>query len=124
MRVGDEDAGDEILFPRRHAGAALAAAALRPVGGQRHALDVALVAHGDDHVLALDQVLVLDLGVHLEDLGAARGAELRLDGVELVLDDGDDAGARAQDGEIVGDLAAELRQLIADLVAAERGQAL
>ena len=124
MRIGDEDAGDEILFPRRHAGAALAAAALRPIGGQRHALDVALVAHSDDHVLALDQVLVLDLGVHLEDLGAARGAELRLDGVELVLDDGDDAGARAQDGEIVGDLAAELRQLIADLVAAERGQAL
>ena len=82
------------------------------------------MADGDDHVLALDQVLVLDLGVHFEDLGAARGAELRLDGVELVLDDGDDARARTEDGEIVGDLAAELRKLIADLVAAERGQAL
>ena len=124
MRIGDEDAGDEILFARRHAGAAFAAAALRPIGGERHALDVALVAHGDDHVLALDQVFVLDLGIHFEDLGAPRRAELRLDAVELVLDDGDDARARAEDGEIVGDLAAELRQLIADLVTAERGQAL
>jgi hypothetical protein len=63
-------AGDEILVARRHAGAALAAAALRPVGGERHALDVAGVGDGDDHVLALDQVLVLDLALAVDDLGA------------------------------------------------------
>ena len=85
VRVGDEDAGDEILVARRHAGAAFAAAALRAIGGERHALDVALVADGDDHVLALDQVLVLDLAFHLEDLGAARRAELRLDAVSSSL---------------------------------------
>jgi len=79
---------------------------------------------GDDHVLALDQVLVLDLAFHLEDLGAARGAELGLDCGELVLDDGDDAGAAAQDVEIVGNLDPKLLQLVADLVAAERGEAL
>ena len=33
-------------------------------------------------------------------------------------------GARAQDVEIVGDLGGELLQLVADLVAAERGEAL
>ena len=44
MRVGDEQPGDEILVLGRHAGAALAAAALRPVERQRHALDVAGVA--------------------------------------------------------------------------------
>ena len=104
MGVGDEDAGDEILFARRHAGAALAAAALGAIGGERHALDVAPVADGDDHVLALDQVLVLDLAFHLEDLGAARRTELGLDRGQLVLDDRDDAGAGAQDVEIVGDL--------------------
>ena len=43
---------------------------------------------------------------------------------ELVLDDGLDAGARAQDVEIVGDLGGELVELVRDLVAAERGQAL
>ena len=77
VRVGDEEAGDEILLARRHAGAALAAAALRAIGRERHALDVAGVADGDDHVLALDQVLVLDLASRLHDLGAARRGELR-----------------------------------------------
>ena len=50
--------------------------------------------------------------------------ELGLDRRQLALDDGDDAGAGAQNLQIVGDLAAELGQLVADLVAAERGQAL
>ncbi len=68
---GDEDLCDEILVARGHAGAPLAAAPLRPVGGERHALDVAAVADGDDDVLALDEVLVLDLALHLDDLGLA-----------------------------------------------------
>ena len=62
VRVGHEQPGDEILVLGRHAGAALAAAALRPVERQRHALDVARMGDGDDHVLALDQVLVLHVG--------------------------------------------------------------
>ena len=67
--------GDEILVAGRHAGAALAAAALGPIGRERHALDVAGVRHGDDHVLAGDQVLVVDVGIPIEDLGPARGRE-------------------------------------------------
>src|SRR5262249_31421439 len=114
----------EILIARRHAGAALAAAPLRAIGRERHALDVALVADGDDHVLALDQVLVLDFAFHLENFGAARGAELGFDRAELLLDDGNDAGSRAQNVEIVADLGTERLELAADLVAAERGQAL
>ena len=79
---------------------------------------------GDDHVLALDQVLVLDLAFLVDDDGAARRGELVLHGLELVLDDGLDARARAQDVEIVGDLVGELVELGLDLVAAERGQPL
>ena len=79
MGVGDEEAGDEILLLHRHAGAALAAAALRPVGVERHALDPAGVGHGDHHVLALDQVLVVDLAFLLDDLGPARRRELVAD---------------------------------------------
>ena len=71
MRRGDEQPRDEILFARRHAGAALAAAPLRAIGRERHALDVAGVADQHDHVLALDQVLVLHVGFGLDDLGAA-----------------------------------------------------
>ena len=44
MRVGHEQAGCEILVLHRHAGAALAAAALGAIGGERHALDIA--GHG------------------------------------------------------------------------------
>jgi hypothetical protein len=57
--VGNEETRDEILVARRHAGAALAAATLRAIGRERHALDVARMRDGDDHVLALDQVLVV-----------------------------------------------------------------
>ena len=51
-------------------------------------------------------------------------ANSRLDRGELVLDDRLDAGARAQDVEIVGDLVGELVQFGLDLVAPERGQPL
>ena len=57
---------DEILLAHRHAGAAAAAAALRAIGRERHALDVAGVADRDDHVLALDQRL--DIGLELDVL--------------------------------------------------------
>ena len=76
MGRGDEQPGDEILLAGLHAGAALAAAALRPIGRERHALDVAGVGDGDDHVLALDQVLVLHLAFLVEDDGAARCARV------------------------------------------------
>ena len=124
VRVRHEELGDEILLARRHAGAALAAALLRPVLGQRHALDVAGMADGDDHVLALDQVLVLEVGPALDDLGLARRRELVADRLQLVLDDRLDARARGQDVEVVADLRGELLQLLGDLVAAERGQPL
>ena len=44
--------------------------------------------------------------------------------VELVLDDRLERAPRAQDVEIVADLGGELLQLLGDLVAPERGQAL
>ena len=99
VRVRDEELGDEILLARRHAGAALAAALLRPVLGERHALDVAGMADGDDHVLALDQVLVLEVEPALDDLGPARRRELVADRRQLVLDDRLDARPRGQDVE-------------------------
>ena len=83
MRRGHKQLRDEILVTRRHARAALAAAPLRPVGGQRHAFDVAFVRNGDDAILALDQIFVLDLAFHFDDFGFARRRELGLDGHQL-----------------------------------------
>ncbi len=124
MRVGHEELGDEVLLARRHAGAALAAAPLRPVLGKRHALDVAGMRERDDHVLALDQVLVLELAVALDDLRLARRGELVAHRDQLVLDDRLDAGARGEDVEIVADLGRQLLQLVGDLRRAERRQTL
>ena len=73
--AGDEQRGDEVLVLGRHAGGALAAPALGAVLGQRRALDVAAGGDGHRHVLALDQVLVLDVGLDLDDLRAARHGE-------------------------------------------------
>ena len=95
MGRGDEKLRHEILVLRAHAGAALATAALSPIGRQRHALHIARVAYGHDHVLTLDQVLVLDLALVLDNLGAARRGELVANFREFVLDDAQNACARA-----------------------------
>src|SRR5262245_9324530 len=124
MRGGYEQPRDEVLFARLHAGAALAAAPLRAIGRERHALDVAEVRNRDHHVLAVDEIFLFHLAFMLDDDGAAWRGELFAHRFELVLDDALDARARAQDIEIVGDLLSELVQLGLDLVAAERGQAL
>ena len=122
--VGDEEAGDEVLVLGRHAGGALAAAALGAVLGQLRPLDVAALGDGDDHVLALDQVLVVEVALPLDDLGAARHGEELLHLAELVGDDRHDPRVRAQDVEEVGDPAGELLELVGDLLDPERGQPL
>ena len=124
MGRGHEEADHEILVLGRHAGAALAAAALGPIGRERHALDPAGVGHGDDHVLAGDQILVVDVAVELDDLGAPRGGELGPHLGELGLDDRQHPVARGEDLEIIGDLGGELLEFLGDLVAAEGGEAL
>src|SRR3546814_18774603 len=72
MGVADKDLADEILVARRHAGAPLAAAALRAVGRQRHPLAVAAVGDRHHHLFALDEVLVLLLEALLHALRATR----------------------------------------------------
>ena len=124
MGRGDEQASDEILLARLHAGAALAAATLGTIGRERDPLDVAGVRNGDDHLLALDEILFLDLDFRPGDLGTTRRVELVLDRCELVSDDRADARAAAKDFKIIGDFLAELVELGLDLVAPERSQPL
>ena len=123
MGVDHEDLGDEILFPGAHAGASLAAAALGAVGLQRHALDIAVVADRHHHVLALDQVLDIDLGLGLDQFRAARCGELFLDLQNLVPEHPAQLFPRCQDAEELADLGADLVQLRGDLVALQPGQA-
>ena len=103
-------------------GLALAAAALRAEGRQRHALDPALVGDGDDHVLALDQLLDVDVGLGVEvDEGAARGVELLLD-PRAARPSSPRAAARASAGSAAAPaiLLRDLLELVGELVALER----
>ena len=80
--------------------------------------------HGDDHVLALNEILVLDARRVVENDRAARRRMGGFDREHFILDDRKEPGARTQDVEIIGDLGAELVQGLGDFLAAKRGQAL
>ena len=122
--VDDVDLRHEVLVAGAHPGAALAAAALGAVGHQRDALDVAAVADGDHHVLALDEVLDVVLELTLLDLGAARVGELLLHLEKLAAENVEQPLARAQDVEIIGDATGDLLELLGDLVAFQAGEAM
>gem|GEM_PF-1556613 len=119
MGRGDEELGDDVLFLRRHARAALAAALLRPVGVGGDALDVAAHGHGHDHVLALDQILVVDIVEACAHRRSARRGE-RLDLGEFGAHHLVEARAVAQNLEQPLDARGQLLEFAADLLAAER----
>ena len=87
MGRGDKQPCDEILVARLHSGAALAAAPLRAIGGKRNPLDVAKMRHGNDHVLALNEILVLDARRVIENEGPARGGMGGFHREHFILDD-------------------------------------
>ncbi|SPU80184.1 Uncharacterised protein [Brucella suis] len=124
MRVGHEQAGHKIFFLGGHAGTALAAAALRTIGRERYALDIACMTDGDDHILAGNQVFVVHFRAAKTDFGAARRCELVANGNHLFLDDIHHAQARAENIQIIADFLTDLVQLIGHFIAAERGEAL
>ena len=119
VRRGDEQVLDEVLFLRRRADAALAAAALRAVERQGRALDVAAAGHGDDHVLLDDQVLDVDVGGLGHDLRAPLVAELLPDLLELLDDDLEDELLGAEDLAQLRDQRQDLLELGDDLLALE-----
>ena len=121
--VGGEDAGHRILFLGGHPRAAFAAAVLGPVDRQRRALHIAAVGDGDDHVLAGDQVLVLDVGIAFDDLRAARHGEGLADLHQLGADDGHDGLPRRQQGEVAGDRVSQGAGFAEDFVAPQAGEA-
>lgn len=124
MRRRDQEILDEILLLRRHALNTLATAVLAAVGVERHALDVVVVRQRDDDVFLGDEVLDVDLARVDRQARAARIAELRLDCLELVLDDGEDAALVREDGLVLLDGLQDFLVLLLDLLALEARQAL
>src|SRR5215831_19150815 len=124
MGGGDEEIGDDVLFLRLHAGHALAAAALAPIGLDVGALDVAGARDRDHHLLVGQQVLDRQLGGLGQDLGAPHVAVLVLDRQELGPDDRHQLGVGGQDALELLDQRQGLLVLFDHLVALELGQAL
>ena len=122
MRVDDEYLRDEILVAGAHAGAALAAALLRPVGRERHPLDVAAVAERDHHLLALDQVFDIVLELGLAQLGAPYVGEFLAGLDQLVAEHGTQAIAVLQNVDVVLDLLHDPGELVGDLVPLHGGE--
>ncbi len=88
-RSGSVEMLDRIFFAGGHAGDALAAAPLRAVGDDRHALDVTALGQADQHFFVADQVAVHEVGHHVErQLGATVVAVLLGERVHVVADEG------------------------------------
>src|SRR2546428_4635243 len=103
---------------------AFAAAALRPVGGGRHRLDIAAVRERHDHVFLWDEVFFVEFDGALEvQRGPAGIAVLLLEVAEVVLDQQHDLRLVLQEVLEVGDALDDLLVLLHDLVALEAGEA-
>ena len=78
---------------------------------------------GHDHLLALDQVLVFEAVPGGRDFGQARGGIGRADFLKLAAHHGVELHAVGEDRKISLDRRSQALELVADLVAAQRGEA-
>src|SRR5690606_10589950 len=124
MSIRHKEARNEILILCGHARTALAAAPLRAIGRERNALDIAVMADGDDHILALDKILILELAFRFRKFRAARRRKFIFDRRQLVAHDAEHTLAGAENIEIVLDLLAKPLQLIPNFITAKRSEAL
>ena len=122
MRRRDEELRDPVLFARLHAQLALPAATLRAVGARAGALHVPRVRDGDDHVLFLDQVLLVDLALVGDNLRAALVGVLGPYLLQLHDDDVHQHALVGEDAAEAGDLAAQLAVLGGQLLGLQPGQ--
>ena len=87
VRRADEHLLHEVVLLGAVRRDAHAAAVLCAILGDGNALDVARMGHGDDDVLLVDEVLILDLAEIDGDLRLARGGIFCLDRKQIGLDD-------------------------------------
>ena len=124
VRIGNEKPRHEILVTGLHPRPALAASALRTIDGQWHALDIAAMADGDDHVLALDQVFVVLVDKLVRNLRSAVVSQTSPCRFQLFENDLVDPLGRTEYGKIVGNLFSQLACLVCQLLALHTRQAL
>ena len=114
---------DPVLLAEVAAPHALAAAGLGAELVDRNGLHVAAVRQREHELLVLDEVEVGEVAGVGRDRGAALVAVLVPDRGELVLDDAAQLHLVGEDRLQLGDRLRELVELVAQLLALERGQA-
>ena len=124
MRVGDDEVADGVILAGLHADDADAPAALRAVGAERQALDVAAGGEGDDDLLVGDHVFFREAFRLLVHDDRAAIVTVRLFKVDcVVLDQVVDLAGVGEEVLEVRDLLDQLLVLLLNLVALELGQA-
>ena len=124
MGRGGEHGLDIVLVAQRCGAHTLAAALLRGVLVDGHALDVAAVREREHALLLLDEVLDVDVVLDVLDLGLARVAVLVADGDELVAQHALDLFGVGEQLAEVGDALLELVIFVLQLLALETLQGL
>ena len=116
MGGGGEHLRHGVLLPGGDALLAHASLGLGRVLTDRRPLDVARLGQGEDALLLLDQVLDIDLVLHVLDLGDPVVSELVGDGLQLLLQDLADQRIVGEDLVVVGDLLLQLLVLLLQLL--------
>ena len=98
MGAGNVNGGDKIIGFGIHAAASFAAPFLGAIGRQGHALDIAVVGHGDHHVFPLDQILDVDFAGVVHNFGAAGGSVFVLNHQHFAFHQGQQLVAVTQQG--------------------------
>ena len=124
VRGADEHLLDEVVLFGAVPRDAHAAAVLGAVFGDGEALDIAAARHGDDDVLLVDEVFVLDRAVVDGDLRAAGGGILLPDLHEVGADDGENARLVGEDIAKVRDGRVQRVELFSELFHFEGSEAL
>ena len=124
MGGGGKHVADVVLVAGGDALLAHAALGLGRVFADRRALDIAVVGQGIDALLLLDEILNVDLVLHILNFRLAFVAVLVGDGGQLLLQDGLHQRLVAEDPQEVGDALLQLLVLVLQLLPVETLQGL
>ena len=109
--AGNMNGGHKIIGFGVHAAASFAAAFLGAIGRQRHAFDIPVVGHGDNHVFPLDQILDVDFAGVFHNFSAAGGAVFFLNDQHFGFHQGQQLVAVAQQGHQILDFGHNIPQV-------------
>ena len=124
MGIRNEQLRNKVFIFGRHARAAFAPTPLCAVGGERYPFDIPLMAHGNDHILALDKVFVFHVPFGLANNSPARRTKFIPNSSKFIFNDFHHPRTRAQEIKIIFNAIAQYFQLIADFIAAKSCQTL